>query len=47
MTIAQAILYYLIRLVMYTVVAGAGIAIGIKLRKKKNTQIELGGKGEN
>ena len=36
----QAAVYYLIRLVMFSVVAGAGIAIGIKLRKKKNEKLE-------
>lgn len=35
-TILQAFGYYLIRLVMFTAVAAAGIAAGIKLRKHKN-----------
>ena len=32
--------YYLIRLVMYTAVAAAGSAIGIKVRKAKNAKEE-------
>ena len=36
----QAAVYYLIRLVEYSLVAAAGIAIGIKLRKKKNAKQE-------
>ena len=32
--------YYLIRLVMFTAVAAAGIAIGIKVRKAKNANEE-------
>lgn len=32
--------YYLIRLVMFTAVAAAGIAIGIKVRKVKNAKEE-------
>ena len=35
-TVLQAFGYYLIRLVMFTAVAAAGIAAGIKLRKYKN-----------
>lgn len=35
-TVLQAFGYYLIRLVMFTAVAAAGIAGGIKLRKYKN-----------
>lgn len=35
-TVLQAFGYYLIRLVMFTSVAAAGIAAGIKLRKYKN-----------
>lgn len=31
---------YLIRLVMFTAVAAAGIAVGIKLRKAKNAKQE-------
>ena len=34
----QAAVYYLIRLVEFTAVASAGIAIGIKLRKRKNAK---------
>ena len=36
----QAAVYYLIRFGMFTVVAAAGIAIGIKLRKRKNNKEE-------
>lgn len=36
----QAAVYYLIRLVMFTAVAAGGIAIGIKLRKRKNAKQE-------
>ena len=36
----QAAVYYLIRLVMFSAVAAAGIAIGIKLRKRKNNKAE-------
>lgn len=36
----QAAVYYLIRLVMFSAVAGIGIAIGIKLRKRKNRKQE-------
>ncbi len=42
MGIPEAIVYYLIRLVIFTVVAGCGIAIGIKLRKNKNDKVILG-----
>lgn len=35
--------YYVIRLVMFTAVAAAGIAIGIKLRKSKNAKEEQQG----
>jgi hypothetical protein len=40
MELLGAIGYYLIRLVMFTAVAAAGIAIGIKLRKVKNQKEE-------
>ena len=36
----QAAVYYLIRLVEFSAVAAAGIAIGIKLRKRKNAKQE-------
>ena len=36
----QAVVYYLIRLVEFSAVAAAGIAIGIKLRKRKNAKQE-------
>ena len=36
----QAFVYYLIRLVEFSAVAAAGIAIGIKLRKNKNKKLE-------
>lgn len=39
-TILEAFGYYLIRLVMFTAVAAAGIAAGIKLRKAKNKKEE-------
>lgn len=39
-TILQAFGYYLIRIVMFTAVAAAGIAAGIKLRKTKNAKEE-------
>lgn len=35
MPLGTAIMYYLVRLIMYSAVAAAGIAIGIKLRKRK------------
>lgn len=40
-TILQAFGYYLIRLVMFTAVAAAGIAVGIKMRKNKNAKEDL------
>lgn len=40
MELFGASVYYLIRLVMYTAVAAAGIAIGIKIRKTKNAKEE-------
>ena len=36
----QAAIYYLIRLVMFSAVAGLGIGIGIFLRKRKNAKQE-------
>lgn len=39
--------YYLIRLVMFTAVAAAGIAIGIKIRKAKNQKEELQEQAQN
>lgn len=38
---------YLIRLVMFTAVAAAGIAIGIKVRKIKNAKEEDQAEAEN
>lgn len=40
MQLIGAVGNYLIRLVMYTAVAAAGIAVGIKLRKAKNAKQE-------
>lgn len=40
MELFGAIGNYLIRLVMFTAVAAAGIAVGIKLRKSKNAKEE-------
>ena len=40
MELFAACVNYLIRLVMFTVVAAAGIAVGIKLRKSKNAKEE-------
>lgn len=39
-TVLEAFGYYLIRIVMFTAVAAAGIAAGIKLRKAKNAKEE-------
>ena len=36
MTLFEAFAYYAVRLVEFTIVAAAGIAIGIKIRKNKN-----------
>ena len=41
LTLGQAFVYYLIRLVMFGAVAAAGIAVGIKLRKRKNEKEQL------
>lgn len=41
LTLFQAFVYYLIRLVMFGAVAAAGIAAGIKLRKMKNEKEQL------
>lgn len=41
LTLAQAFIYYLIRLIMFGVVAAGGIAIGIQLRKKKNEKEQI------
>lgn len=41
LTLAQAFVYYLIRLVMFGAVAAGGIAIGIQLRKRKNEKEQL------
>ena len=38
MTLFEAFGYYIIRLVLYVVVAAGGIAIGIRLRKSKNAK---------
>lgn len=45
-TVLQAFGYYLIRLVIFTAVAAAGIAAGIKLRKHKNEK-EQAAESEN
>ena len=45
-TVPEALIYYLIRLVMFAGVAAAGIAAGIKLRKYKN-QKEQASESEN
>lgn len=37
-TILEAFVYYLIRIVMFSAVAAAGIAAGIRLRKSKNAR---------
>jgi len=44
--IPEAIIYYLIRLVMFTVVAAVGIAAGIKLRKYKNEKEQTAESGK-
>ncbi len=36
MTLGEAFLYYVLRFVVFGVVAGAGIAAVIKIRKSKN-----------
>lgn len=36
MSLAGAVLYYGVRLIIFAVVAGIGIAMGIKIRKNKN-----------
>lgn len=46
-TILQAFGYYLIRLVMFTAVAAAGIAAGIRLRKAKNRKEQTAEETEN
>ena len=35
-TLGEAFLYYGVRLIVFAVVAGAGIAAGIRIRKTKN-----------
>ena len=40
MELFGAVVNYLIRLAMFSAVAAAGIAIGIKIRKKKNAKQE-------
>ena len=40
-SIIGSFIYYGIRLIIFAAVAGAGIAIGIKLRKAKNAKEEL------
>ncbi len=39
-TLAEAFMYYGVRLVIFSAVAALGIFIGIKLRKAKNKKIE-------
>ncbi|MBO5072562.1 MAG: hypothetical protein J6C32_06315 [Eubacterium sp.] len=41
LTLVQAFVYYLIRLIMFGAVAAGGIALGIQLRKKKNAKEQL------
>lgn len=36
MTLVEAIVYYVVRLVIFSAVAAGGIALGIKFRKRKN-----------
>ena len=36
MSFGTAILYYLVRMIMFGAVAALGIALGIRFRKKKN-----------
>ena len=38
MTLAEAFLNYGIRLILFAVVAGAGITVGIRIRKAKNAK---------
>lgn len=38
MTLGEAVLYYGVRLIVFSAVAGAGIAAGIKIRKAKNAK---------
>lgn len=38
MTLSGAFLDYGVRFIVYTIVAGVGIAIGIRLRKAKNKE---------
>lgn len=38
MTLGSAVVYYAVRVVIFSVVAGVGIALGIKLRKSKNAK---------
>ncbi len=40
MTVLEAFIYYLIRVVEFSAVAALGIAIGIKWRKSKNKKIQ-------
>lgn len=38
MTLGEAIVYYGVRLIIFAVVAGAGITAGIKIRKAKDAK---------
>lgn len=38
MTLGEAFVYYGVRLVIFAVVAGAGIAAGIRIRKAKDAK---------
>lgn len=38
MTLGEAFVYYGVRLIIFAVVAGAGIAAGIKIRKAKDAK---------
>lgn len=38
MGLGTAFMYYLVRIVMFGAVAAIGVALGIKLRKKKNEE---------
>ncbi len=38
MSLGEAFVYYGVRLIIFAVVAGAGIAAGIRIRKNKNAK---------
>lgn len=38
MPLGTAILYYVVRFIEFSAIAGVGIALGIKLRKRKNNK---------